>query len=42
MGLLDDDDAPPPYKPPQRGKGRRYENQSILSQIKRDEELNNL
>ena len=43
MGLLDDEEeVKPPYKPPERGKGKRYEKQTILSQAERDEEINNL
>lgn len=39
MGLLDDDYVPP-YQPPT--SGRRYVNQTALSQEERDKELNNL
>ena len=43
MGLLDDEEKyVPPYRPPERGQGRRYEKQTILSQEDRDRELNNI
>lgn len=42
MGLLDDDYVPP-YQPPENPyRGKRYDKQTVLSQEKRDTELNNL
>ncbi len=43
MGLLDDEwEEAKPFVAPERGKGRKYENQTVLSQHERDAQLNNL